>query len=190
MTGQRGDEGAPPRCVTEPRPVIIDIVTVIDPTLTAAHIDGATTRVAPARAQRRRLAQALHEQPELLTSGRSDAPRAVDRLIDELLPLGTGRLVALRCARWHEPRELKARDGDRRICGRCDQRRRTAQGRACQRCGRTGGVARRRRTRVQLRRRCVPRRHDDPLTGVSARIARLEPDLDREVITDIVQRAI
>ncbi len=65
----------------DPDTVIAIIARGIEPTLTAAMVKSAIAQAAPSRAQRRRLAHALYEVSDLLTSGRPEGPPQVERLI-------------------------------------------------------------------------------------------------------------
>jgi hypothetical protein len=71
-----------------------------------------------AGAGRRRLAQALHENPDLLTSGRPEGPPQVERLIRALQAAGARRLVQPRCGHCHHnpdhSHNAKARSGSAR----------------------------------------------------------------------------
>jgi hypothetical protein len=180
-----------PRFVTDPEAVIIEAVAAAEPAIGKDQVGAAITRVAAADAQQRRLARALAGQPGLLTSGRPDVPRAVSRLITELLPCSTGGLAVPRCARCSEPRELTAREGNVRICARCAQakRQRSAE-RACQRCGQTTRVAPRGLAGTVLCERCHGQPGGDPLATVCTHVAAVEPGLSQDMITEIIGHAI
>lgn len=107
--------------LADPGAVIAGIVGDAEPSLGRDVIVAAITRAAPSRAQQRRLAAALGEDPGLLTSGRPEGPPQVELLVRELLPAGARQLVLPRCAHCGEPRRLVQCDGSLRICTACDR---------------------------------------------------------------------
>ena len=91
--------------LADPVGVVVDLVTVAEPGLDRAMVADIVARVAGGRAKRRRLAQALCEQPTLLVEGRSPAPRVVGDLLLALRAAGavavsprSARSAARRCA--------------------------------------------------------------------------------------------
>jgi hypothetical protein len=68
---------APPRstALDDPLGVVVDLVVAVEPALDRALIETVVTGVAGGRVKRRRLAQALSDQPAVLTEGHS-RPRA------------------------------------------------------------------------------------------------------------------
>lgn len=117
----------------DPTQVLIDLVTSIDPVLGVQIVTAAICTAAPHRGQRRRLAWALQDRPELLTGAGAQAPvPAVLRLIDALAEHGSGRVVRPPCPGCGRILALvKPRDGVR-LCRNC-----VAKSRAetCSRCG-------------------------------------------------------
>lgn len=81
VTGQGG-------FLADPGAVIAGIVHDAEPSLDRDVIAAAITRAAPSRAQQRRLAAALSDDPGLLTSGRPEGPPQVELLIRDLQPAG------------------------------------------------------------------------------------------------------
>ena len=117
----------------DPTGVLIDLVTSIDPALDTQIVIAAIRTAAPQTGQRRRLAWALQDHPELLTGAGAHAPvPAVLRLIDALAEHGSGRIVCPPCPGCGRVIALvKPRDGVR-LCRNC-----VAKSRAetCSRCG-------------------------------------------------------
>ena len=129
-----------PRCVAcpleedrDPLDIVIEVVTGIDPTITAQTVVGAALAVAPTIGQRRRLAWALAERPDLLTGAGAGAKvPTVLRLIDALLDAGAVAIVRPTCPGCARVITLtKARDG-LRLCRNCVARSRAEP---CARCG-------------------------------------------------------
>lgn len=120
MTTHSGD--APPRFLSVPRAVIAEAVAAADPGLASEAVELAIVRVAGSRAKQRRLAQALAEEPDLLTSGRPEGPRLVEDLVNALLPHGTNLLVLPRCAECGQQKRLSRTDGTRRLCSYCGRK--------------------------------------------------------------------
>jgi len=117
----------------DPTQVMIDLVASIDPALDVQLVTAAIGAAAPQRGQRRRLAWALQDRPELLTGAGAQAPvPAVLRLIDALAEHGSGRIIRPPCPHCGRVIALvKPRDG-MRLCRNC-----VAKSRAetCSRCG-------------------------------------------------------
>ncbi|GAC1580062.1 MAG: hypothetical protein NVS3B18_13720 [Candidatus Dormibacteria bacterium] len=117
----------------DPTQVLIDLVSGIDPALDTQIVTEAIGVAAPLAGQRRRLAWALQDRPELLTGAGAQAPvPAVLRLIDALAEHGSGRILRPPCPRCGRVIALvKPRDGVR-LCRNC-----VAKSRAetCARCG-------------------------------------------------------
>ncbi|MET8860692.1 hypothetical protein [Streptomyces sp. NPDC004579] len=117
MTTRSGE--APPRFLTDPHAVIAEAVGAADPGIAPETVAREVVRVADTRAKQRRLAQALSEDPGLLSSGRPEGPRLVEDLIRALLPRGANKLVLPRCAGCGQQRRLSRTDGTRRMCSYC-----------------------------------------------------------------------
>src|SRR5205814_3822436 len=102
--------------LTEPGAVIAGIVHGAEPALGQDDVAAAITRAAPSRAQQRRLAAALSDDPSLLTSGRPEGPPQIELLVRALQERGARRLVLPQCAHCGQPKRLVQRDGSLRIC--------------------------------------------------------------------------
>jgi hypothetical protein len=175
--------------IEDPDSVAFAIVGTIEPRLDRADVHAAFGQAAPSRAQRRRLAHALAEAPDLLTSGRPAGPPQIERFIRALLQRGARRVVQPRCGHCHQPKPLPQRDGAIRICGTCDALRR-AQAEPCVGCGSTRQIASRDRDGQPRCARCLSYQDHDPVDELRAVITALDPGLDRHILAEIIQTAI
>ena len=125
--------GCPPIDEREPLEVIVEVVTNLDRTIPLEAVIGAVNAAATNAGQRRRLAWAINERPELLTGAGAEAPvPSVLRLIDRLCAAGAIHIVAPACPHCRRVIALvKPRDG-LRLCRMCVARSRAEP---CARCG-------------------------------------------------------
>lgn len=117
----------------DPTQVLIDLLASIDPALDTPIVTAAIGAAAPQPGQRRRLAWALQDRPELLTGAGAHAPvPAVLRLIEALAEHGSGRIVRPPCPSCGRVIALVKPRGGVRLCRNC-----VAKSRAetCSRCG-------------------------------------------------------
>jgi hypothetical protein len=175
--------------LADPVAVIAGVVHGAEPSLDRDVIAAAITRAAPSRAQQRRLAAALHDDPGLLTSGRPEGPPQVELLVRELQPAGAGNLVPPRCAHCGEPRRLVQCDGSLRICSACDRRRRGAA-EPCSVCGSARQVAARDQGGRPRCNRCLPYDSPDPVAAIAAHVARCRPGPGPAGLEDVITSAI
>jgi hypothetical protein len=171
----------------DPVAAIVEVVARLEPDLDREVVPAAVWQVAPSRTRRRRLAEAIAADPQVLTDGRSSAPLVVGQLVRALRPLGAARLVTPCCADCGQAARLRSRRGGERICDPCAARARD-QTTTCSACGRQ-----RRATHLdrhgQPRCRDCPPEEPDPLASIRASIARLEPTLPTAAVTGAIQRA-
>ena len=186
MTGPVTGQGG---FLADPGAVIAGIVHDAEPSLDRDVIAAAITRAAPSRAQQRRLAAALSDDPGLLTSGRPEGPPQVELLIRDLQPAGTRKLVLPRCAHCGKPRRLVQCDGSLRICSACDRRRRGTAG-PCSVCGSARQVAARDQHGRPRCNRCLPYGSPDPVAGITAHVSRRDPGPVRAGLEDVITSAI
>ena len=170
--------------LTEPGVVIAGIVAGAEPALGQDGIAVAIGRAAPSRAQQRRLAAALSDDPSLLTSGRPEGPPQIELLVRALQERGARRLVLPQCAHCGQPKRLVQRDGSLRICSDCDIRRRGAI------CGDTRKVATRDQDGRPRCGRCRPWADPDPAVRIAAHVSRLDPGLDHLRLAEVIREAI
>ena len=117
----------------DPVETIVQVVTAIDPALTAEAVAGAVRAAAWQEGQRRKLAWAVQDRPGLLTGDGAASPvAAVPRLIDALARAGATMIVQPACPRCGTVKPLAAKLGELRICAACSARARAV---ACSRCG-------------------------------------------------------
>jgi hypothetical protein len=132
-----GPDGRP-RCTDcqpndDPIAVITAVVQTVDAEITALAIAEAVAAAAPRLKQRRRLAWALTERPQLLTGAAADAPvPTVLHLVELLAVQGAGAIVRPPCPHCGRTLKLiKHRDGQR-LCRACMAK---ASAEPCGRCG-------------------------------------------------------
>ena len=174
-----------PRHITEPCQVIAEIVAGLEPQMAAADIAAAVAEVSPHRPRMRELAQALVNDPELLTSERPEGPVNIQTLIQALLYRGAVHVRPPRCGHCGGVKPLRSRDGDQRICAWCDMKRRGAS-QPCVVCGLRRHVAFRDR---QGRPRCVhcpPEDDQDPTQGLCDLIGAVQTGLTRETVEQVI----
>jgi len=185
VTGPAADTGF----IVAPADVIAGIVHDAEPSLGPGEIATAIIRAAPSRAQQRRLAAALGEDPGLLTSGRPEGPPQVELLIRDLRKAGARKLVLPRCAHCGEPRRLVQCDGSVRICSACDRRRRGAA-EPCSVCGSAQQVAARDQHGRPRCARCRPYDSPDPVAAIAAHVSRHGAGAGRAGLDDVITIAI
>lgn len=125
-----------PRSATEPEAVISEIVRSADPACERIDVVAVLQTVFRQRPQLRTLAEVLQARGDLLTSGRPDGPRAIERLVRALREAGAEQLVLPRCGDCGRERPLTGLGDGARICGACSNRR-VARANPCVICGST-----------------------------------------------------
>jgi hypothetical protein len=134
------DRDGQPRCLScppdegrEPIAILLEVIAGVDPTVSPDAVVAALERATSRAGQRRQLAWALEDRPELLTGAGAEAPvPSVLRLIDALRETGSTKIVRPACPHCGRVVALsKKRDG-LRICRGCEARLRAVP---CARCG-------------------------------------------------------
>jgi hypothetical protein len=134
------DRAGKPRCGScppdygpDPVETIVGVVTNVDPGVDADTVRSAVERVTSRAGQRRQLAWALEDRPELLSGAAAQAPvPSVLRLIDALCQADATRIIRPTCPHCGRVVNLsKLKDG-LRICRGCEARLRAVP---CARCG-------------------------------------------------------
>jgi hypothetical protein len=105
--------------ISDPIGVIAGLVTDIEAGLERSRVEALVTGVAGGRAKRRRLAQALAERPEILTDGRSPAPRALGDLLITLVKAGATTISPPICAKCGQRLRTLQRRGEDWYCWLC-----------------------------------------------------------------------
>lgn len=134
------DRDGRPRCEKcpvgehrDPIEIVVGVVTSVDPTLSVEVVIDAVHCSTSKEGQRRQLAWALEDRPELLTGAGPETPvSSVLRLIDRLCEAGAVHIVRPGCPHCGRVIALvKPRDG-LRLCRNCVAKSRAE---ACTRCG-------------------------------------------------------
>jgi hypothetical protein len=134
------DRHGGPRCsqcpdhdARDPRQVLVEVITALDPGLTVDTVTAAITATVTKPAHEQKLAWALENTPELLIGDGAKAPfPMVLRLIDALCAAGATRIQRPACPLCQRVVTLnKTREG-LRICRNCCARARAV---ACAQCG-------------------------------------------------------
>lgn len=105
--------------LTDPLGAVADLVAKVEPALDRARIEEVVAGVAAGRAKRRRLAQALLDNPTLLIDGRSPAPRVAGDLLLALRRAGAASVSAPICAECGKQLGSLQRRGQDWFCGVC-----------------------------------------------------------------------
>ncbi|WP_037607575.1 hypothetical protein [Streptacidiphilus rugosus] len=180
------------RCDTEPVAAITDIVLAVEPTMSQAEAERAVLDVVTRRDYQRELARALTAAPDLLTSGRPEGPRSVERLIRALLAHGARQVVLPRCPRCGNARPLLCRDGDLRICNKCSHRA-ASRNQPCAGCGKPRITAYRDHLGQPWCQYCRPGAGtptDDPLRELVEIVCSIEPGMPQQAVIDAISEAI
>lgn len=131
--GQPRCGSCPPDDGHEPIEIVIEVVATVDPTIPAATVADAVAAVTSRAGQRRQLAWALQDRPELLTGAGAQARvPTVLRLIDELCAAGATGIVRPACPGCGRVIRLTKARGGMRLCRNCIAKSRAV---ACGRCG-------------------------------------------------------
>ncbi len=174
------------RSVLDPVGVIVELVTAADPGIGAATVTDVVVRVAGGRAKQRRLAAALVSDPDVLTHGRSPAPRAVGTLLIALRRAGATRTAAPRCATCGKALRTLQRRGQDWLCGPCALRPEPCAG-----CGQLRHVSSRDR---HGRPRCIRCPDDDgisdPLAAITEAVKTVDAHLEDAVVVAAVRAAV
>lgn len=174
-----------PDILAGPLAVVVDRVTAIEPALDRPVVEAAVTAVAAGRAKRRRLAQALSDQPELLVQGRSPAPRVVGDLLIALRTAGAVVVSPPICAECGKALRTLQRRGQNWYCGVCGPRRER-----CAACGQIRPVSVRDRDGRPRCAPCKPENEADPVAVIIDIVGRIDPMLPVDVVTTAIDAAV
>ncbi len=167
----------PPEVLADPVGVVVNLIGDLEPALDRAAIQHAVTGVAGGRAKRRRLAQALLDDPAVLVEGRSPAPRVVGDLLIALRNAGAVGISPPVCAECDRPLRTLQRRGQDWYCGVCGPRRE-----ACAACGKVDRVHVRDRDGRPRCARCPPDDGQDPADMVVETVTRIDPALPTSTV--------
>lgn len=173
-----------PDAVTDPCGVVIELVAGLEPRLERARIAEVVASVAGGRAKRRRLAQALTARPEVLTDGRSPAPRVIGNLLTALRDAGAVNISPPVCTDCSKPLRALQRRGEHWYCGVHGP-----ESQPCSICGNLRPVALRDRYQRPHCWQCPLAYEQDPTHAVTELVARIDPALPVEIVTASIQSA-
>lgn len=166
-----------PDWLADPLGVVADLVAGVEPALARDRIEQVIAGVAAGRAKRRRLAQALLDNPSLLIDGRSPAPRVAGDLLLALRRAGAAAVSAPICADCGKHLGSLQRRGQDWFCGVCGPVREPCAG-----CGNTRPVSFRDRTGQPHCVGCPPDPGRDPVEIVVEVVTAVDPTLPAETI--------
>ena len=174
----------PDRAVTDPVGLITDLITRVENDLDPAAVRAVVLGVTGGRAKSRRLAEALAARPEVLSDGRSPAPRAIGDLLIALRKAGVTAISPPVCRDCGKHLRTFQRRGQDWYCSVCGQ-----EGAECAACGNTRRISMRDRTGQPRCSMCPDVDPRDPLDVIHEVITRISPAADREVVADAVRRS-
>ncbi|WP_327586936.1 site-specific integrase [Nonomuraea sp. NBC_00507] len=172
------------RAVSDPIGLVVELVAAVERQLEHDRIRSVVTSVAGGRAKSRRLASHLALHPNVLTDGRSPAPRAVGDLLIALREAGAEAVSPPCCAECGRQLRTLQRRGQDWYCWNCGP-----QPESCAICANTRRVASRDRAGRPRCAQCPDADGRDPITVISALITELDPKAGREVLADAVRRS-
>ena len=164
--------------------LITDLVAAAEPHLALDRISSVVVAVAGGRAKSRRLAAALAARPGVLLDGRSPAPRVVGELLRALRAAGATAISPPSCATCGKALRTFTRRGEHWYCDPCEQRRAPCAG-----CGKTKRVKVVDRDGQPRCAQCSDVDDRDPISVIHAVVAELDPRVDRDTITDLVDKS-
>lgn len=170
-----------PEVLANPIGVVTTLVARRAPVLPIDALEQLVTVVAPGRAVRRRLAQALLERPDVLKDGRSPAPRVVAALLLALQPLSDGAISPPRCKSCDKALASFLRRGSDWYCAACGPRRVP-----CASCGKVA-VANSKDRAGRPRCQSCPPEGREPAEVVVDIVGGIEPALQPDTVRAAVQ---
>ncbi|GAA1890746.1 hypothetical protein GCM10009715_40470 [Paeniglutamicibacter psychrophenolicus] len=170
--------------LADPVGFIVDMVAALESGLDRETILSVVAGVAGGRPKARRLARALSQRPELLTDGRSPAPRALGDLLISLGEAGAVRISAPVCTECRKPLKALQRKGENWYCGGCGP---TPE--PCTGCGNLRLVASRTRDGGARCMGCPIRNEPDPVGVVVQVVAAIDPGIGAETVRSAILAA-
>ena len=166
-----------PAWLADPLGAVADLIATVEPALDRATIDEVVAGVAAGRVKRRRLAQAVLDNPTLLIDGRSPAPRVAGDLLLALRRAGAVAVSAPVCAECGKQLGSLQRRGQDWFCGVCGPVRERCAG-----CGSTRPVNCRDRDGQPRCVSCPPETGRDPVEIVVDVVTAVDPTLPADVV--------
>lgn len=173
------------RAMSDPAGLITDLVTEAGPGLGREQVQAVVASVAGGRAKSRRLALALAGRLEVLTDGRSPAPRAVGDLLVALNDAGPAGISLPACAQCGRKVRGFCRAGQDRYCSSCAR----TNEEPCAACGGNRTVASRDRAGLPRCAKCPDHDERDPVTVIHDIVTVLDPGARRELVAGAVRRS-
>jgi len=178
VTGQVDGE-----VLADPVGLIVRVIADVEQTLDPGQISEVVTRVAGGRAKRRRLAQALRDDPLLPVTGGPPVPWAAGQLLLGLRSAGAGDIAAPRCGECGRSLGYMISRKGYMICSPC---RDTPQ--ACVKCGNERRVVTRDRHGHPRCGEC-PDLDGDPMQLLAGLLVGIDPALGPQEVLAAVGRA-
>jgi hypothetical protein len=173
-----------PEALADPIGVVVGLVAGREPSLDRTVIARVTEGVAGGRSKRRRLAQALLDNPGVLADGRSPAPRAVADLLISLRRVGAVNISPPACTECGKHLRSYQRRGEDWYCSVCGPVREM-----CSACGCIRSVNSRDRDGKPRCAQCPPG-DDDPVALIAEVVTSVDPSLTAEAVTAAVLSAV
>jgi hypothetical protein len=173
-----------PEVLADPVGVITGLIAGAEPALARTTLEHVVIGVAGGRAKRRKIAQALTEQPSVLADGRSPAPRAVGELLIALRQAGATSISPPACAGCGRHLRTFQRRGQNWYCSVCGPVREP-----CAVCGNVRRVHCRDRAGGPHCARCPLDDGQDPVAAVVTIVAAIAPDLPAQAVVTAVDAA-
>lgn len=175
----------PTDLLLEPVAAVVDLVLAADGTLDRETMHGIVKQVAGGRAKSRRLAAALAEDPAVLRTGRSPAPKAVGDLLLVLRAAGAAGVAPPRCADCDREITSMQRRGELWYCSPCFTR-----PQPCVACGQVRQVAFRDRHGQARCSRCPDQDARDPRHTLVETITSVDPQLSADTISAALEAVV
>lgn len=171
--------------LADPVGLVVRLVRRVDQHLDAPRVRDVVSAVVRERAGRRRLAQALRDDPSLLRTGCPPAPYCVAKLLMALHKAGAQDVALPRCGECgREVAYVGSRRGGRWGCSPCFDKPAVCAG-----CGELGRVTSRDRHGQPRCARC-PDAASDPLADLTELVTGLDPVLDAAAVRTALGRAM
>lgn len=174
-----------PDPLLDPLGAVTATVNAVDPSLDQATVCQIVEEVSGERAKRRRLAIALAEDPSVLSTGRSPAPKVVGDLLLALRAAGSAKISPPLCAGCGREVTSMQRRGERWYCSPCFVR-----PQACAACGQERQVAFRDRHGRPRCGGCRDQDTDDPATVLVEVVMSIDPDMTAEMARTAVTATV
>ncbi len=167
-----------PDPIRDPAGTVVDLVMTADPDLDRGTVLRIVDQTGGGRAKRRRLAAALVENPSVLTSGRSPAPKNVGDLLLALRQSGAAGIALPRCAECDRDITSMQRRAEHWYCPPCFVR-----PQQCSACGHERQVAFRDRLGRPRCGQCPDQDDPDPASTLVALITGIDPGLSAQTVS-------